>query len=100
MIGTSIPIGALPSRNIAKVRAARLQPVVQWRASHVPRGLRRPMRIMAFVHLAEALDDTCAAVRWRRLLRLEARGEHCRHVDIGRAMYNVMSEDSADAASS
>jgi hypothetical protein len=53
-----VPISALPPRDAAKVGSLGLEPLVQRREAHAARRLDGAVRVVAFVYLTEALDDT------------------------------------------
>ena len=70
--GWRVPVGAFPAADVAEVRAARREAIVDRRLLRAARGLHRARRVVALVDHAERLDGARAAVLGVRLVRVQA----------------------------
>ena len=96
--GRRVPVGAFPAADVAEVRAARGEPIVQRRLLRAARGLHRARRIVALVDHAERLHRARAAVLGVRLVGMQAIDVEAGDVDVGTAVDDPVREHATETA--
>ena len=78
-----VPVGSLPAADVAEAGSRLDQPVVNRRALHPARGLHRPARVVALVHLPERLHRAGPAVLRVGLVAMQPVDVQAGDVDVG-----------------
>ena len=95
---TGVPVSALPSADVAEVRALRHQPVVERRGLGAAGGLHRPGRVVALVDHAERLDRPGGAVLRVGLVAVQPVDVDAGDVDVRAAVDDPVRQGAAEPA--